>query len=664
MSEFLKEGQLFDEKYKIIKQIGKGGMSIVYLAENIRLGTKWAIKVARKDMGEKVDLLAEPNILKNLKHEALPRIIDIISNDNRIYIVEDYIEGTPLNVELKNQEKFSEKIVVEWAKQICNVLEYLHKQKPNPIIYRDMKPSNIILSKNKHIKLIDFGIAREYKEESEGDTTYIGTKGYAAPEQYGKAQSDARTDIYSLGITLYHLITGKSPLEPPYEIKPVREFDKNLSEGIEYIINKCTKQDPLQRYQSVNELLSDLNNIYKFNSEYKRIKRRSFIKTGTLTAVFLMFALLTYIGYLKLENEKLTEYNSILAEGKKYESENKNNEAIAAFSTANNKVSSRIDGYKEIAKLYLKSMDYDKCINYINNEVFSKLDDFQNDDEMLYILGTAQFEKKDYENAAISFEKAKEINEEEINYYRDLAVSYARSNKLDLAQAIIKDIKSKGLDDSVTSYISGEIYSKKNDFDNAITMYKKCINETKDEDVKKNTFISIAEIYRDNSDKIKDSATKEVEILEQANSQLTEKNNLLIQEMLGQAYFNKANNYKEVDKEYKDNLEKSLGKFNMLVSSGVNNAQVYSNLGIIYQYLEQYEKSEASYLKMKELSPEDMHSYIRLTVLYIEMANKGIDSSENYQKAKTNYNYIIQHNPKGANYPEILQLSVLMKNLK
>nr|WP_076719182.1 protein kinase [Clostridium pasteurianum] len=147
MSEFLKEGQLFDEKYKIIKQIGKGGMSIVYLAENIRLGTKWAIKVARKDMGEKVDLLAEPNILKNLKHEALPRIIDIISNDNRIYIVEDYIEGTPLNVELKNQEKFSEKIVVEWAKQICNVLEYLHKQKPNPIIYRDMKPSNIILSK-------------------------------------------------------------------------------------------------------------------------------------------------------------------------------------------------------------------------------------------------------------------------------------------------------------------------------------------------------------------------------------------------------------------------------------------------------------------------------------------------------------------------------------
>lgn len=257
----MQKGELFKDRYKIIGILGQGGMGSVYLAENIKLGTLWAIKEIGKHGKTRIDFLAEPNILKKLEHPALPRIFDILEDDENIYIVVDYIEGDSLDSKLKEAGSFPETTVLEWAKQLCGVLQYLHENTPNPIIYRDMKPANIIVTKSGALKLIDFGIAREYKAKAENDTVYIGTRGYAAPEQYGTGQTSAVTDIYSLGVTLYQLLTGKSPNEPPYEIKPVRYFNRELSADIERIIGKCTRQDPSGRYQSIAELWADIELI-------------------------------------------------------------------------------------------------------------------------------------------------------------------------------------------------------------------------------------------------------------------------------------------------------------------------------------------------------------------------------------------------------------------
>lgn len=191
----------------------------------------------------------------------MPRIFDIVENNDYLYIIVDYIKGISLDRKLKEEGRFPEVEVLDWAMQICGVLKYLHSFKPNPIIYRDMKPSNIILGCDGNIKLIDFGIAREYKESCGSDTVYIGTRGYAAPEQYGTGQTSITSDIYSLGVTLHHLVTGKNPNEFPYELKPVRSFDETLSKGIEDIIGRCTRQNPEKRYQSVHELGLDLQRI-------------------------------------------------------------------------------------------------------------------------------------------------------------------------------------------------------------------------------------------------------------------------------------------------------------------------------------------------------------------------------------------------------------------
>ena len=289
----LEIGSLVDGKYKILNKIGQGGMSVVYLAMNERANKQWAIKEVRKDGVQnfevvKQGLIAETEMLKKLSHPNLPSIIDVIDGDGTFLIVMDYIEGRHLESVVKEYGAQSQEDVIEWAKQLCDVLAYLHSRKP-PIIYRDMKPSNVMLKPDGKVMLIDFGTAREFKENSVADTTCLGTQGYAAPEQYGgHGQTDARTDIYCLGATLYHLLTGHNPSEPPYEMYPIRYWNPELSSGLEEIILKCTQKNPDDRYQNCGELLYALEHYNELDIEYKRkqtLKWRAFLCSAALTVL-------------------------------------------------------------------------------------------------------------------------------------------------------------------------------------------------------------------------------------------------------------------------------------------------------------------------------------------------------------------------------------------
>lgn len=289
----LEIGSVVDGKYKILNKIGQGGMSIVYLAMNERANKQWAIKEVRKDGVKnfevvKQGLVVETDLLKKLNHPNLPSIIDVIDGDGTFLIVMDYIEGRHLESVVKEYGAQNQEDVIDWAKQLCDVLSYLHSRKP-PIIYRDMKPSNIMLKPDGKVMLIDFGTAREFKESSVADTTCLGTQGYAAPEQYGgHGQTDARTDIYCLGATLYHLLTGHNPSEPPYEMYPIRYWNPDLSSGLEEIIWKCTQKNPEDRYQNCGELLYALEHYNELDVEYKRkqnLKWRAFLCTTVLTVV-------------------------------------------------------------------------------------------------------------------------------------------------------------------------------------------------------------------------------------------------------------------------------------------------------------------------------------------------------------------------------------------
>ena len=287
-------GDLVDGKYKILNKIGQGGMSVVWLAMNERANKQWAIKEVRKDGVDnyevvKQSLVAEVEYLKRLNHPNLPSIIDIIESDDSLLIVMDYIEGVSLSQILREQGAQSQDQVANWAKQLCAVLGYLHSRKP-PIIYRDLKPANIMLEPDGTVKIIDFGTAREFKEGRADDTVPLGTQGYAAPEQYGNHQTDARTDVYNLGATMYHLVSGHNPSEPPYVMYPIRQWNSELSSGLEAIIIKCTNRDPEDRYQNMAELLFDLERFHQLDYEYIKGQNRKwklFISAAVATLVFI-----------------------------------------------------------------------------------------------------------------------------------------------------------------------------------------------------------------------------------------------------------------------------------------------------------------------------------------------------------------------------------------
>ena len=268
-------GRIIAGKYRILREVGRGGMSVVYLAENTVTDMKWAIKVVSKKPENiniysrfKPLLLTELRILSRLKHVGIPNIVDVMEDSSVLLVVMEYIEGTALNVYIRENGVAAEAMVIDWARQLCRVLDYMHSQAP-AIIHNDIKPMNIMLKPDGKLALIDFGVAHEYTDGEQIDRTMIGTLGYTSPEQFGGIV-DRRSDIYAMGATLYHLLTGRSPAEPPYGIHPIRQFDPQLSYGMEYIINKCVKANPDERYQSAQEVLADLDRIDELSAKLKR----------------------------------------------------------------------------------------------------------------------------------------------------------------------------------------------------------------------------------------------------------------------------------------------------------------------------------------------------------------------------------------------------------
>ena len=282
----LKIGSVIDGKYKILNIAGKGGMSVVYLAMNEKVNKQWAIKeIIKKEYRDFEVEKKEIEMMKGLKHPNLPTIVDVIERKDALLIVMDYIEGRSLEDIVQEQGPLDEKSVIRWAKQLCDVLHYLHTRTP-PIIYRDMKPSNVMLKPDGNVVLIDFGAAREYKPQNLKDTVLLGTRGYAAPEQYrSDGQSDGRTDIYSLGITVFRLLTG----ENPESLCPIRKFRPDISVGIENIVIKCTKTLKQERYQSARELFEAFSRYWEQDEKFQKAqmkKLKIFFLPVLLSVVF------------------------------------------------------------------------------------------------------------------------------------------------------------------------------------------------------------------------------------------------------------------------------------------------------------------------------------------------------------------------------------------
>ena len=275
--------QIIADSYEILQQIGSGGGGVVYLGRHLRLGKLVVLKADRRDLTARPEVLRrEVDALKNLSHTYIPQVYDFVAENGVVYTVMDYIEGESLDKPLKRGERFSQAQVIKWACQLLEALCYLHSRPPHGILHSDIKPSNLMLTPQGDIRLIDFNIALALGEE--GAVRVGFSRGYASPEHYGIDYSglgatqgvrdeaatrleedpatvvstgagssstgrrtvllDVRSDIYSAGATLYHLLTGRRPAQDAKEVETISS--KEVSPAVAAIVQKAMRARPGQ----------------------------------------------------------------------------------------------------------------------------------------------------------------------------------------------------------------------------------------------------------------------------------------------------------------------------------------------------------------------------------------------------------------------------------
>ena len=270
----LQPGATLQNRYLIQGVLGVGGMGSVYRARDLRFPNVNKLVAVKEILNLAPDpsmrelivktFEREANILATLNHPAIPQIFDYFTQGDRSFLVQEYIEGKDLEALLIDTAGLlSGETVAGWAMELCDVLVYLHSHKPEPIVFRDMKPSNIMLDQHNRIRLIDFGIARGFSAGQKG--TMIGTEGYSPPEQY-RGEASPAGDIYALGATLHHLLSKQDPrLEPPFSFaeRPIRKINPNVTNELEAIVNTALNYNPAERFSGALAMKEALVSLHR-----------------------------------------------------------------------------------------------------------------------------------------------------------------------------------------------------------------------------------------------------------------------------------------------------------------------------------------------------------------------------------------------------------------
>lgn len=507
-SRMLPAGHLLDKRYRIIDYITSGGMANIYRVEDNRLRTVYALKEMIDNFRlpeEREDAIhrfgREAEILARLKHPSIPRVIDHFVENDRYYLVMDYIEGTDLESALEKEPggKFAQETVREWLHQIMDVLKYIHNYDP-VIIYRDLKPSNILLGKDGKIYLIDFGIARIFMPQKKG--TLIGTPGYAPPEQY-KGQMDVRSDIYALGATIHHLLTGKDPREDiPFSFPPVKELSPEVDDRFATVIDRSLTYSVNARFSSVDEMEKALHEINRQDESKEWFDNGcGLMKEGKFKEAEEAFSKALVI--------KPGDINILINRGAALEKQGKTDEAVSDFEKAYiidnenphvlhnlgcamkalgrldkaesyfNEVivldQQRHDTYNDLGNLFYMREDWDKAI-----ELYEKALSLSPDSD-IYRNNLKKARKRMSEHfQKTKFDQAARFESDPVRAYYNLGMHFVVWNRLDQAEVEFRKALRFAPDDPDPHEGLGLLYFKKKEYENAVNSLRKVLSTEPD----------------------------------------------------------------------------------------------------------------------------------------------------------------------------------------
>lgn len=768
----MKIGEILNQTYEIKETLGKGGGGEVHKAYHLRLKTDVVLKKIHNELVDKIDIRAEVDILKNLKHSYLPQVYDFLEINNEIFTVMDYIEGRDFENLLNSKEKFSPKDIIKWATQLVEALEYLHQQTP-PIIHGDIKPANIMLTKANNICLIDFNISQTYKE---GATIPLGfSHGYAAPEQYpiemknqiishfntlSKSQNvqiksdksdkteilnnnesnikteilaqieetelvniigdteilcqteildnqnitpqtdlnktdvdsdmnmqspkyylekeyvekelvhmfvakiDVRTDIYAVGATIYHLITGVKP-----DISVLGQITLNaqlVSDGLAYLIEKALRYNPNERFIDATDMLKTIRNIYKFDKSYKKeITKQKFIFISLFIGLAISIVTMCY-GYIQMGIDRENDYTILVSASTNYISQGNYEQAILTAIEASNIISNDPESYQLQALSLYQQRKFDECKMFIDsilnkasiNGLF-RLDTLTQQTayaDIFFIYGNCYYNDEDYLNSIICFEQAIAYNPENGEYYRDYAIALAKTNQVDLASNQLQLAISKNLSNEGISLIEAEILWAKQDYTSACDKFSNLITTSNNDIILERSSLSYYEILF-NADI---TLTESIDVLKLAENKLSQSNKIIVTEKIGELYFKLAQETNNLD-----NYNEAIKCFESVLKLGVTNFTADNNLLILYQMIGDYDLAMEKVLSMGEKYPNNYNVHKQKTLLLLEIENTKPNENRNYSQVKETYQIAIDlySNTNNANDPQMIMLASLIDDV-
>lgn len=677
-------GKILAGRYTILEVLGKGGFGDVYRAFDANLQLDVVVKRLRDLKISENGGREEADVLKQLHHENLPSVFDFFIEQGEAYTVMSLIPGQDLKEIQKKYTRFNQKQVLYWAKQLARALAHLHTRKPS-IIHSDIKPANIMLKPDGNVCLIDFNVSLAITRENIYATAT--SDGFSPPEQYpdfnfytektgaqlfgadyddrtSQAVTimrntigrgiDERSDIYSLGATLYTLITGEKPSSKYWNNESIIEKDVDISPGFAHIIDKMMQLDPDDRYQDGEELLDALDNIVELDENFIGLKRK---RRNHRILTFLMLATsasLIVSGYFIRKRELNISYNSVINEIKEtmndgeYDIDN-------LVEDAKSILPKRIDAYVMKTESLYRSEEYDECISYGSDVIDSPSydviteEDEKNLGNLFYLVGNAYYENEDYASAIANFQKAIEYNPTNPLFYRDISISEAKNGNTDDANTYLNYAIDNGLEEDSIQMAKGEIEFSKSNYNLAIESFERAFELSNDSSVKKRDMVLEINAYKKMGPESVDDA---IEFMKNREGEYGDNSPYLI-ESLADMYARKGD------------YENSAIYLTKLRDMGDLSINTYSNIAIVYQNMGDMTNARKYLDEMVDTYSNSYESYMRYAMFEADIQGGLPNESRNYSDFAKYYNKAVElyQNAKEDDV-EMKKLSSMAEQLK
>lgn len=672
------------DTYRDIVRIGAGGSGTVYKAYHIRMEKYVVLKKIHTGIAG-TDIRRELNILKNLRHTYLPTVLDFIEDDGSVYTVMDYIEGETLEGLLQRGLHFTQVQAVKYARQLAEVLVYLHGQNP-PIVHGDIKPANIMLTPQDDICLIDFNISQLKNGCVDLNMGY--TPGYAAPEQeelikelenkletsrkegvcndtaadetmllerqtkYGttilngrcnreticsdvpagweisssafRKAIDERSDIYSVGATLYALLLGHVPDKKDVAAGASSESLK-CSEGLAHLINRCMAVQPGKRFQSASEFRKAVLGIAKSDKRYRHLVFRQELAAilcmlGTAAGVFVAFS-----GHERLGKEKEEAYEVLMTQLAICRNEGAGQERFdGIYRKATELFPEYAEAYYQRAWYLYEKGQYREMIGYLSDVAMEYAEEFAGEDmgDIFSLMANGCMELEEFDKAAEYYSEAICFDDHKASFYADYAIALAKTGQLEKASRSLKQaVRIGGADDRIM-LARGEISARQGLRKEAEECFRQCLQETEDAYITLRVYVMWGALYDGGT---VEELLQKAKILEEGAEAVPRESRAMILELLAQAYIDLGELTQGIN--YNRNAIESLQK---IVELGWDTYLTHNNIGILYEKNHDFESAGKEFEEMLAVYGEDYRTYKRLAFLEIDIQAAKDNQNRDY----------------------------------